>query len=54
VPEETEKHCRVLKEVWWKGLEWICVVHDRDKLYSVMSMVMNLQIPCSTENFWTR
>jgi hypothetical protein len=54
VPMETEKHCRVLKEVWWNGWEWICVVRDRDKFYSVVSMVLNLQILCSTENFWTR
>lgn len=54
VPEKTEKHCRVLKEVWWEGLEWIFVLHDRDKFYAVVSMVMSLQIPSSTENFWTR
>jgi hypothetical protein len=54
VPEKTEKPYRVLREVWWEGLEWICVVHDRNRFYAVVTMVMNLQIPCSTENFWTR
>lgn len=54
VPEKTEKHCRILKDLWWEGLEWISVVHDRDKFCAVVRMVMNLQVPWSTEIFLTR
>jgi hypothetical protein len=49
VREKTAKHCMILKEV-----EWICVVYDGDTFFTVVTMIINLQIPCITENFLTR
>jgi hypothetical protein len=34
-----------LKEIGWEDVGWIGLVQDRDKLWAVVNMVMNLQVP---------
>jgi hypothetical protein len=29
----------------WEDMDWISVVHDRDKCRAVVKMVINLQVP---------
>jgi hypothetical protein len=33
-----------LKEIGWKGVDWMCVAQDRDQWWSLVNMVMNLQV----------
>jgi len=34
-----------LQEVGWGGRDWIDLAQDRDRLWALVNMVMNLQVP---------
>jgi hypothetical protein len=34
-----------LKEIGWKGVDWIHLAQDRDQWRDLVSMVINLQVP---------
>jgi hypothetical protein len=34
-----------LVEVGWGGVEWICLVQDRDRWRALVNSVLNLQVP---------
>jgi hypothetical protein len=34
-----------LREIWWKGVDWMHLVQDRDKGRTVVNTVMNLRVP---------
>jgi hypothetical protein len=34
-----------LREIGWKGMDWMRVVQDRDQWWAVVNMVMNLRVP---------
>jgi hypothetical protein len=34
-----------LQEVGWKSMNWIDVVHDRDRWRALVNVVMNLRVP---------
>jgi hypothetical protein len=34
-----------LQEVGWGGTDWIDLAQDRDRLWALVNMVMNLQVP---------
>jgi hypothetical protein len=34
-----------LREIGWDGMDWICLVHDRDKWRALANAVMNLRVP---------
>jgi hypothetical protein len=34
-----------LKEVGWRGMEWIDMAQDRDRWRSLVNAVMNLHVP---------
>jgi hypothetical protein len=40
-----------LKQVGYEGVDWIHLAEDREQWQSVVSMVINLQVPESAENF---
>jgi len=42
-----------LKEIGWKGVDWMCVAQDRDQWWSLVNMVMNLCIPLKAGSFLT-
>jgi hypothetical protein len=33
-----------LREIGWKGVNWIYVAQDRDKWHAVVNMIMNLWV----------
>ena len=43
-----------LKEMGWQGMDWISLADERGKWHTVVSMVMNLQVPQTAENFTRR
>ena len=40
-----------LQEVEWGGMDWIVVSQDRDEVWVLMKVVMNLQVPYNSGNF---
>jgi len=34
-----------LREIGWKGVDWIQLAQDRDQWQAVVYMVMNIQVP---------
>jgi hypothetical protein len=34
-----------LREIGWDGMDWIDLAQDRDQWWSLVNMVMNLQVP---------
>jgi hypothetical protein len=34
-----------LREIGWKGVGWTPLVQDRDQWWTLVNMVMNLQVP---------
>jgi hypothetical protein len=34
-----------LREVGWKGVDWMHLIQDRDKWWAVVNTVMNLRVP---------
>ena len=34
-----------LKEIGWKGLDWIDLTQDRDRWLAIMNMIKNLCVP---------
>jgi len=42
-----------LKEIRWKGVDWIDLVQYRDKWWAVVNTVMNPQVPYNAGNFLT-
>jgi hypothetical protein len=40
-----------LREVGWEGVDWMHLVHDRDKWKTLVNMVMNLWVPYKAMNF---
>jgi hypothetical protein len=34
-----------LREVRWKGMDWVCMAQDRDQWRTVVNTVMNLRVP---------
>ena len=34
-----------LRQVGWKGIDWIDLAHDRDRWRALVSAVMNLRVP---------
>jgi hypothetical protein len=34
-----------LWEMWWEGVDWIYLAHDRDHWRAVVKTVMNLEVP---------
>jgi len=34
-----------LKEIWWKGVDWIRLAQDRDQWWALVNTVVNLQFP---------
>jgi hypothetical protein len=34
-----------LKEIWWKGVDWIRLAQDRDQWRVILNAVMNLWVP---------
>jgi hypothetical protein len=34
-----------LREIWWEGMEWICLTQYRDLWWVLVNMVMNNWIP---------
>ena len=42
-----------VKEMGWEGVDWMDLAQDRDKLWAVVNMVMNLQVPSNAGNALT-
>jgi hypothetical protein len=42
-----------LQEVWWEGMELICLTQYRDRWRTLVSAVMNFRVPLNAWNFWT-
>jgi hypothetical protein len=42
-----------LKQIEWKGINWIYLAQARDKWWDVVNMVINLQVPQNAGNFST-
>jgi hypothetical protein len=42
-----------LKEVEWRGMDWIDLAQDRDVWGAVANAVMNLRVPYNAKNFLT-
>jgi hypothetical protein len=40
-----------LRELGWKGVDWIHLPQDRSQLQAIVNTDMNLQIPLKEENF---
>jgi hypothetical protein len=34
-----------LQEVEWENMEWIDLAQDRDRLWALVNVVMNIQVP---------
>jgi hypothetical protein len=34
-----------LREVGWRGMDWIFLVQDRDNWWALVNVVMNLRVP---------
>jgi hypothetical protein len=34
-----------LREIWWEGVDWIHLIHDRDQWQALVNMVINLCVP---------
>jgi hypothetical protein len=34
-----------LREIWWGGMDWIDLVHDRDHRRALVNKVTNLRVP---------
>jgi hypothetical protein len=34
-----------LREIWWKGVDWIHLAQDRDQWQALVNTVMNLGVP---------
>jgi hypothetical protein len=34
-----------VREIGWKGVDWIHLTEDRDQLQAVVNTVMNLRVP---------
>jgi hypothetical protein len=39
-----------LGETEWEGVDWIHLAQDRDQLWTVVNMVMNLWVPIKVGN----
>jgi len=39
-----------LSETEWEGVDWIHLAQDRDQLWAVVNMVMNLWVPIKVGN----
>jgi hypothetical protein len=33
-----------LREIWWKGVDWMHLVQDRDQWRAIVNTVMNLRV----------
>jgi hypothetical protein len=44
---------RYLKEIRWKGVEWIYLVQYSDKWWAVVNTAMNPRVPYNAGNFLT-
>jgi hypothetical protein len=42
-----------LQEVGFRGMEWIDVAQDRNRLRALVNAVMNFRVPKNAENFLT-
>ena len=42
-----------LKEIGWKGMDWIDLTQDRDRWQTIMNMIKNLCVPYDVGNFLT-
>jgi hypothetical protein len=42
-----------LREIGWKGVDWMHVTQGRDKWLAFVNTVMNLQVPEKEGNFFT-
>jgi len=42
-----------LREIGFKGMDWIHLTQDRNQWRAVMNTVMNLQVPQKAGNFLT-
>ena len=42
-----------LQEVGWRDMDWTDLVQDRDRLWLLVNVVMNLWVPYSAGNFLT-
>jgi hypothetical protein len=40
-----------LREIGWDVMDWIDLVEDRDRWWSLVNTVMNLRVPYNAENF---
>jgi len=38
-------HLNDLREAGWEGVDWIQLAQDRVQWYSLLNMVINLQVP---------
>jgi hypothetical protein len=43
-----------LREIGWEFVDCINLAQNADKWQAFVNMVINLQILCDTENFWSR
>jgi hypothetical protein len=39
-----------LKEIGWEGVNWIHLAQDRDQLWAVLKMLLNLQVSKAVGN----
>jgi len=42
-----------LREMGWEGIDWMYLVQDREDLWALVNMVMNLWFPYKAGNFLT-
>jgi hypothetical protein len=40
-----------LREIGWKGVDWMHVAEDRDQWRATANMAINLQVPKRARNF---
>jgi hypothetical protein len=41
-----------LREIVWKGVDWINLAQDKDKWQALVNTVMNFRIPLKAEITW--
>jgi hypothetical protein len=42
-----------LRELDLEGVDWIHLAYDRARQWTIVNMVMSLQVPLKAGNFWT-
>jgi hypothetical protein len=42
-----------VREIGWKGVDWLHLDQDRDQWLAVMNTIMNVRVPYKAGNFFT-